>query len=414
MQSPKLTTLSIVITASFLAACSSAAVVTPAVDYRAAASIQRGAPAVSGHFKVIFAFDQSDAGAYPVGIALDKSGNIFGINTGFGNFGGGNLYELTLQGGTYKQHLLFASSCTADGCQPESSPFLDGKTGDVFIVDSWGGPGFGTVVRLAPLSGTYTLAARFAFGAGIGTQPIGNPIIVNNKLYAAACCNNGSPSGGAAMVALDPVTLEGSVVYPFPNGEISYGNLSTDGSGAIYGTTSNGGSAGAGTVFRFVPSPSGGTETDLHVFEGKSDGQYPVGGLIFDKEGDIYGTTGAGGLKGDGIIFKLIPTGSGYVESILHTFSGTPDGANPGAALAIDGKLLWGSTITGGDAQCNCGTIFSLSRFGAEYRVRHTFVGTDGSYPSTDFAKFGKTLYGTTLEGGTAQHAAGVVFRYTP
>ncbi len=311
--------------------------------------------------------------------------------------------------------MLFDLNCASDGCFPYSGPVLDRRTKDIFMENSSGGPQSGTVIRLREQSpGSYSLAALFGFFEDqSGTQPIGNVVIEGNTVYAMACCNS-SNSGGAAIVALDRTTLQGNVVYKFTDGSTSFCQLATDGSGALYGTTFAGGSAGAGTVFKFVPLGSGGTETDLYTFRGGSDGQYPIGPLAFDESGNIYGTTQNGGSSDDGVVFKLTPTGSGYDESILHTFRGPPDGADPGAGLVIDGKFLWGDTLDGGDSNCNCGTIFSLSRYGTDYHVRHAFRGTDGANPETTLAKRDRTLYGAAPVGGPAANPAGVVFQYTP
>ncbi|HTV33322.1 MAG TPA: choice-of-anchor tandem repeat GloVer-containing protein, partial [Methylocella sp.] len=102
-----------------------------------------------------------------------------------------------------------------------------------------------------------------------------------------------------------------------------------DSSGNLYGTTVYGGTSNAGTVFKLAPD---GTETVLHAFKGSpSDGSNPSAGLIFDRSGNLYGTTQFGGTSNAGTVFKLAPDGT---ETVLHAFKGSPsDGSNPSAGL---------------------------------------------------------------------------------
>jgi uncharacterized repeat protein (TIGR03803 family) len=134
------------------------------------------------------------------------------------------------------------------------------------------------------------------------------------------------------------------------------GPLTFDANGNLYGTTARGGGtsscfgAGCGTVFELSPNSSGGwAETILHSFTGEPDGDDPVSGVITDA-GNFYGVTYQGGAANLGAVFKLSPEGT-WTESILHSFSGPPsDGENPDfGALVIDGDgNLYGTTSNGG------------------------------------------------------------------
>jgi uncharacterized repeat protein (TIGR03803 family) len=119
-----------------------------------------------------------------------------------------------------------------------------------------------------------------------------------------------------------------------------------DKAGNLYGTTNTGGAnIYLGTVFKLAPD---GTETVLHSFAGGSDGDYPYGGLVADKKGNLYGTTYYGGAACDcGTIYQVAPDGA---ETVLHAFAGTAkDGAYPYDTLVADksGKL-YGTTYGGG------------------------------------------------------------------
>src|SRR5262249_24288128 len=157
-----------------------------------------------------------------------------------------------------------------------------------------------------------------------------------------------------------------------------------------------GGTAGNGTVFKVNPT---GVETVLHNFTGANgDGAKPQGGVVTDSAGNLYGTTLNAGTAGNGIAFKVDPTG---VETVLHSFTGSNgDGANPQAGLILDGAgNLYGTTLFGGTA--GSGTVFKLDLTGVE-TVLHSFTGTqgDGAQPHASLIQDRTgSLYGTTWLG---------------
>ena len=136
--------------------------------------------------------------------------------------------------------------------------------------------------------------------------------------------------------------------------------------------------------------------------------EYPHAGLIRDATGNLYGTTVGGGSHGYGTVFKVDPTGK---ETVLHSFTGTSDGGNPYASLIRDANgNLYGTTVAGGSH--GYGTVFKVSKTGKEV-VLHSFNGADGKYPYASLVadKNGK-FYGTTSKGGASDD--GVVFKLTP
>ena len=166
-----------------------------------------------------------------------------------------------------------------------------------------------------------------------------------------------------------------SALYNF-NGSSSdprlpYAGLVFDKAGNLYGTTEFGGTNNHGTVFELTPSSSGSwSETVLYNFTGNSDGGQPYASLIFDSAGNLYGTTDFGGItncnQGCGTVFKLSPGTSGWTESVLYSFSGSTDGRAPNARLAFDPSgNLYGTTSLGGtvNTACSsgCGTVFKLT-----------------------------------------------------
>jgi uncharacterized repeat protein (TIGR03803 family) len=174
--------------------------------------------------------------------------------------------------------------------------------------------------------------------------------------------------------------------------------LIRDNAGNLYGTTTQGGSDNIGVVFKVDPN---GTETVLHSFTGGADGVIPVGGLLRDAAGNLYGTTSQGGTSNDGILFKISPSGK---ETILHTFTGSAkDGKYPSyTSLLTDAEgNLYGVTEEGGSA--DGGILYKLSKTG-KLTILHSFTGgtTDGcNVLGTPFRDAAGNFYGTTSSCGT-------------
>ncbi|HEX3431728.1 MAG TPA: choice-of-anchor tandem repeat GloVer-containing protein [Rhizomicrobium sp.] len=217
-----------------------------------------------------------------------------------------------------------------------------------------------------------------------------------------------------------------SVVYSFAGGSDGAGPetpLIKDTSGNLYGTTGGGGGTGCGgygcgTVFKLAPD---GTETVLYAFTGGNDGFLPIGGLVRDKAGNLFGTTEGGGNYGYGTVFVVAPDGT---ERLLYSFcakSNCRDGATPYAGLvAGSAHDFYGTTDYGGDTSCagGCGTVFEVRLDGKE-KVLHAFGGgSDGFYPDAALYIDGAgNLYGTTLEGGSTGcigYGCGTVFKISP
>jgi uncharacterized repeat protein (TIGR03803 family) len=187
------------------------------------------------------------------------------------------------------------------------------------------------------------------------------------------------------------VTPQGgeSVLYSFKGGNDGanpFAALIADAAGNFYGTTFFGGANGKGTVFKLTPS---GTETVLYSFTGGSDGANPLTGLIADAAGNLFGMTNNGGAGMYGTVFKLTPSGN---LTVLHSFAGGSDGAFPGlgSLIADAAGNLYGMTVeggVGGSSPCfaggaiGCGTVFKVTPSGTE-TVLYSFTGgNDGSFP---------------------------------
>ncbi len=191
-----------------------------------------------------------------------------------------------------------------------------------------------------------------------------------------------------------------------PDGSLPYASLIRDKEGNLYGTTETGGASGAGTVFKVNKS---GKETVLYSFTGASDGANPFAGLLQDAAGNLYGTTANGGSSGVGTVFKLSKAGK---ETVLHSFAGgTTDGCYPfGGLLRDTAGNLYGTTEVCGAS--GVGTVFKLTKTGKE-TILHSFAGgsSDGEFPSfTSLLMDAKgNLLGVAEQGGTAN--LGVVYK---
>jgi len=212
------------------------------------------------------------------------------------------------------------------------------------------------------------------------------------------------------------------VLYTFTNGTdggipINSGQLAFDQSGNLYGTTELGGDCGNGTVFQLTPGNPQWTETVLHSFCG-AEGFYPYAGVIFDKAGNLYGTTTSGGTSGGGTVFRLSPSRSGWILNTLYNFTVGADGGGPYGGVILDKTgNLYGTAVAGGVNDCRgegCGTVFELINSGHSwnYTVIHSFTNDDGAYPYAGLVMDKKgNLYGTTQSGGV--NGMGVVFQLT-
>jgi uncharacterized repeat protein (TIGR03803 family) len=216
------------------------------------------------------------------------------------------------------------------------------------------------------------------------------------------------------------------VLFSFTSYAVGVGpgaGLVMDKTGTLYGTTTFGGPSAAGLVFKLAPPTVNGKawiETTIYSFSGGTDGSDPtdLGALVFDKRGNLYGTTNTGGHYGQGTVFELTPPASGntWTETILYNFGLGSDAQNPSAGLIMAGGVLYGTTGSGGTN--GAGTVFKLTPptlLGGAWTVTvlYSFTGgNDGRYPVASPTMHNGVLYGTTQYGGVSQ--CGVVYQLSP
>lgn len=275
---------------------------------------------------------------------------------------------------------------------------------------------------IAPIAGAAAaFKSLYSFQGGTdAVNPLGN--LVRDKagnLYGTAGYNNYTTCSGTGCGTVFEITPAGkeSVLHTFTlggsDGVYPQAGLYLDAKGDLYGATSEGGGSGCsgtgcGTLFKIAP---GGTETVLYSFTDGSDGAYPNGALIADKNGNLYGTAQSGGTAGGGTVFEYSTTGN---LTTLYSFQGGYDGAYPLAGLAVDSHGdFYGTTNAGG--AFDWGTIFKLVAGGNE-SVLYAFDDSYGSEfgipeASVTLDSSGDIL--TPVEQGGA-YGCGVVFELTP
>jgi uncharacterized repeat protein (TIGR03803 family) len=257
-----------------------------------------------------------------------------------------------------------------------------------------------TVASPPCFAGTLTILYSFTDGAD-GELPYSTPLLTRHgALYGTSLFGGGVGDDGGTVFELTPTGKEKSL-YQFSgqaDGDGPNSTLIRDAAGNLYGTTQGGGNAYGGTIFEIAPD---GTETVLYTFQGTSDGQYPMGGVLMDASGDLYGTTNWGGTYSWGTIFKLTPGGS---FSVLYNFTGGKDGGGPFGPLVMDQNgNLFGVTDYGGDwGTCGgggCGVAFRLGTDGTE-TVLHKFGKRTWDYEPSSGLIFDSqgNMYGTTSD----------------
>ena len=360
-------------------------------------------------FKVLHAFEGGSDGASPQGALIrDNFGNLYGTANLGGNQdcakgGCGVIFRLTSTGAENILHRFVQT----DGALPSANLIPD-PADNVYSTVSFGGPygcdrkGCGGIFKMDK-TGKLTLLYAFTGGSD-GANPYAGLIRDHaGNLYGVAfaggslgICPNTVNIGCGTVFKLE-TTGKLVVLYTFigaDDGAAPYAPLLTDGEN-LYGTASSDGAFGGGTVFKI---DSKGNFSVLYAFTGVAgDGRIPYGGLIRDDSGNLYGTTVAGGsVNSYGIVYKLDPTGK---ETVLHVFTG-PDGQWPWASLVFDKNgNLFGTTSFGGTN--GDGTVFELDKAGNETILHNFLSATDGSAViSRIIMDAAGNIYGTADEGG--------------
>jgi len=279
------------------------------------------------------------------GLFRDAAGNLYGTTQQGGTYGYGTVFEYTSAG---KWKLLYSFvGQFSDGSNPEAGVIRD-AAGNLYGTTVNGGENVSGVVFKLTATGKESVLYNFTGRtdgryptAALVTDPAGNFYGTTTEAYG----------GPGSIFKLAP---NGAFTLLYAAGSCC--EVLRDSAGDVYGVA-GAGAYNEGEVFEVNTS---GTASILFSFNDASDGAYaPLGGLIRDGQGNIYGTTAYGGTYNQGTVYKLAPDGT---ETVLYNFAGYPnDGSYPYAAMTLDAQgNLYGTTASGGSA--DDGTVFKLAR----------------------------------------------------
>jgi uncharacterized repeat protein (TIGR03803 family) len=414
----------------------------------------------SGTAQTIYNF--ISPGSNPVAALLQASdGNLYGTTEYGGDTDDGAIFQVTTSGSlTQLASLDFATT----GSKPQAPLIQDPTTGNLFGSASAGGPDYdsvlnlgGAVFYLAPADASSN-AGRTKAGATIVTYHVG--ILTPYTLWKIRCLSQFGPltplimglvpkpkalhaavraeAEKGAATGTNPPQLFGvsalggdnneGVFFDFqPSGTVntiySFGDQSTDGvspegalalgaNGNLYGTTAYGGTSTVGTIYEITPASgtANSTLTTIHSFAPATGSSPESNNLVVGTDGNIYGTTTAGGANGGGVVFQMTPTGT---YKVLHNFLpissdiSATNGSTPAAGL-VEGSdhNFYGTTELGGTY--GIGTVYSISPTGV-FTLLHSFNGQDGFQPQAALIQASDgNLYGVTT-GNSFNN--GVIFK---
>ena len=311
-----------------------------------------------------------------------------------------------------------------DGSDPYSGVTLD-QQGRIYGTTYDGGTHqYGVVYRLVREGQGWVFSPLYSFGsqANDGQNPIARVVFGPDGLLYGTTSEGGTEGYGTVFSLQPPPTACKAVLCPwietvihnftFDDGvDPGYGDLTFDQAGNIYGTTFNS-SGGGGVVFKLTRSGSGWTESVLWHFTGGSDGSYPVSGVILDNAGNLYGTTSSDGSRGSGTVYKLSPTQSGWTETTLYSFDSSECCGDGGLTWDTHGNLFGISGIPPGKGEVHA-MVYELTSQNGSWTLtwRHDFGSqNEGPIASPTFDSHGN-LYGPLPDGSSG---FGLIFRLTP
>jgi uncharacterized repeat protein (TIGR03803 family) len=312
---------------------------------------------------VLYTFQGGTDGANPYLAALifDNAGNLYGATQNGGLDGGtGTVFELSPVAGGWTEAVLYSFGYREGICGAPVGLMMD-RAGNLYGATT-GVSGYckGVVFELSPSpGGTWTettIGCCFYEVDAVPTLAMdvaGNIFgLFWNEVFELTPNGNGGWSF--------------EVIYTFDffgEGNYAMGPPVLDSYGNLYGTTTFGGPKNLGTVFRLTRGKQRWRKKILYSFRGGNHGSYPSAGVVLDGAGNIYGTTYEGGKYGFGTTFELLASGEkgGYRESPPWSFNGT-DGAYPGASMILQSGKLYGTTQYGGpNGGLGNGVVFQMT-----------------------------------------------------
>lgn len=356
---------------------------------------------VNAQYTKLLDFDGTTTGSFPFGSLFSDGDFMYGMTYRGGTNDKGTIFKIKTDASAYEKLLDFAGE--TNGMYPLSSLISDGTY--LYGVTQKGGTNdMGVIFKIMPDGSGYEKIIDFS-GYSNGSYPRGPLITDGTYLYGM------TQYGGTNDIGtIFRINLEGTLNYEKllnfegeTNGKYPQSSLTSDGT-YLYGMTQMGGANDMGVIFKMMPDGTG--YNKLLDFAGELNGSSPWRSLTFDGT-YLYGTTAKGGTSDMGTIFKIKPDGTGYVK--LLNFAGETNGSTPYSSLLLNGTYLYGTTYEGGAK--DDGTIFKIKPDGSGYEKLLDFdYSTSGAYPFGFFVSDEAYLYGMTETGGL--HTKGVVFKY--
>jgi len=366
-------------------------------------------------FRTIYRFGSYPDAQTPTGLANGPNGVLYGASATGGIYGYGAVFSLTppaAPGESWTETVLYSfAPQNGGGAYPAASPVV-GADGTIYGTTL--SPGYGTVWMLQPPSSagdswTETVLYRATYGGGIQylSGAIPGP---NGAVYALA--ETGS-YGRGAVFELTPPTVPGgewgeTVIYDFTGGADGSGpaGMIVDPKGVLYGTTTGGGSSGAGTVFELKPPATSWTEEVIYNFTTGDDGCEPTEPPVMDADGNLYGTTGGCGSADLGTVWELQPPsapGGIWTQTVLYAFQNSGDGKLPASPLIVRNGIIYGALATGVGTNGKGGSVFELQKPASPGQpwtetILYLFTSSDEPYGNLALDGIGK-LVGATNQG---------------
>ena len=381
--------------------------------------------------QVIYSFGGGTDGEYiDTDLVTDSAGNIYGTSVQGGLFASGTVFELSPSGGGWIHTVLYNFSGGNDGGEPYKGVTLDAQ-GNLYGTAVTGGTGAceggcGVVYKLTNSGGTWTPSVIHNFNGTDGSGP-GSGVTFDRHGNLYGVTPTGGTNGLGVIFQMRPGTggsWKFKVIHNFTGGSDGAsgmaGRLILDKAGNLYGVATTGGANGSGVAFELVRGQTGQfTFKTLYAFKGQPDAGFPYGGLLFDKAGNLYGTTYYDGANDLGSVYQLAPQSDGtFKERVLYSFKGTADGDGPISTLVADqAGNLYGTASEAGAASCGCGTVFKLTH-GANGKWSESTAYSFTSVPDGAFVYNGMVVdsagnfYGATVHGGTGND--GAIYQFTP
>jgi uncharacterized repeat protein (TIGR03803 family) len=318
-------------------------------------------------YTILHVFKGPDGGTLFGSLIFDSAGNLFGTTLQGGAYNEGTVFELSPAGNQWNEKVLHSFGASNDLSLPFAAVTFDAN-GNLYGTAAGGGTNdSGGVFELTPSGNGWGEQIIHHFTGPDGSGPTCDLLWDSaGNLYGTTL--NGGTSNWCVVIELTPSsggTWTESVLYQFTgasDGASPPAGLIFDAAGNLYGTTQECTHKCYGTVFQLTPSMGKWTFAVIHAFKAPEDGASPSGGLVSDANGNFYGTTTQGGRNGEGTVFKLSPSGGQWKETLLHSFDafGGKGGNSPFGGL-IFGPMgnLYGTTDGGGAA--GWGVVFSLA-----------------------------------------------------